>query len=120
MRTLQIRWLSLAAFALFASIGNGIAQDKSPALLNTLEVQQLVKRAEPVDQARLGAHYTAPAERYTAEAAEHTAMGQSFTGNPSRNLGTGMSAHCKHLADLNTQSATAAKELASQLAGVAR
>ena len=113
MRALQIRWLSLAAFALFASIGNSIAQDKSPALLNALEVQQLVKRAEPADQARLGAHYTAPAERYTVEAAEHTAMGQSFTGNPRRNLGTGMSAHCKHLADLNTQSATAAKELAS-------
>jgi hypothetical protein len=113
MRTLQIRSLSLAAFWLLASIGNGIAQDKSSALLNTLEVQQLVKRAEPADQARLGAHYTALAERYTAEAAEHTAMGQSFTGNPSRNLGTGMSAHCKRLADLNTQSATAAKELAS-------
>jgi hypothetical protein len=40
-------------------------------------------------------------------------MAQSFVGNPSRNLGTGMSAHCKHLADLNTQSASQLRELAT-------
>jgi uncharacterized protein with gpF-like domain len=40
-------------------------------------------------------------------------MAQSFAGNPSRNLGTGMSAHCKQLADLNTKSATELRELAS-------
>ena len=38
-------------------------------------------------------------------------MSQGFIGNPSRNLGTGMSAHCQQLANLNTQSATTAREL---------
>jgi hypothetical protein len=113
MRRFQIRSLSLPALAFLVFAGNAIAQDKSPALLNTLEVQQLVKRAEPGDNARLAANFTALAERYVAEAKRHTSMSQSFVGNPSRNLGTGMSAHCKQLADLNTQSATAVRELAT-------
>jgi hypothetical protein len=40
-------------------------------------------------------------------------MSQSFIGNPSRNLGTGMSAHCKQLANLNAESVTALGELAT-------
>ena len=40
-------------------------------------------------------------------------MSQSFVGNPSRNLGTGMSVHCKRLAELNTESATTVRELAA-------
>jgi hypothetical protein len=113
MRTLQIRSLLLPALAFLVFAGSVVAQDKSPALLNTLEVQELVKRAEPGDSARLAAHFTALAERYVAEAKRHTSMSQSFVGNPSRSLGTGMSAHCKQLADLNTQSATAVRELAT-------
>jgi hypothetical protein len=92
---------------------NAAAQDRSPSLLNTLEVQRLVKRAEPGDNARLAGHFTALAERSVAEAKRHASMAQGFVGNPSRNLGTGMSAHCKRLADLNTQSATALRELAT-------
>jgi hypothetical protein len=76
-------------------------------------VQQLVRRAEPGDNARLAAHFTALEERYVTEARRHTSMAQSFGGNPSRNLATGMSAHCKQLADLNTQSATAVRDLAA-------
>jgi len=112
MRTIHFHSLSLTAVALLTLAGSVSAQDKTPALLNTLEVQQLVKRAESGDNARLAAHFTALAERYTAEAKRHTSMAQSFVGNPSRNLGTGMSAHCKRLADLNTQSATELRELA--------
>jgi hypothetical protein len=89
------------------------AQEKPSALLNTLEVQQLVKRAEPGDNARLAAHFTALAERYGAEAKRHTSMAQSFGGNPSRNLGAGMSAHCKQLADLNTRLVTELRELSA-------
>lgn len=111
MRTIQIRSLSLAALTVLTFAGSGAAQDKAPGLLNTLEVQELVKRADPADNARLAGHFTALAERYAAEARRHTSMAQSFNGNPSRNLGTGMSAHCKRLADLNTQSATALREL---------
>jgi hypothetical protein len=113
MRTIHIRsWLPVA-LAILAVAGSAAAQEKSPALLNTLEVQQLVKRAEPGDNARLAAHFTGLAERYAAEATRHTSMAQSFAGNPSRNLGTGMSAHCRQLADLNTQAAATVRELAA-------
>ena len=113
MNTIQIRFLSVTALAFLVLTGSATAQDKSSAVLNSLDVQQFVKRAEPGDSARLAAHFTALAERYTAEAKRHTSMAQSFVGNPSRNLGTGMSAHCKQLADLNTKSATELRELAA-------
>ena len=112
-RTIQIRSLSLPALAFLLVSTNAAAQDRSPALLNTLEVQTLVKRAEPADNARLAAHFTALADRYVAEGKRHTSMSESFGGNPSRNLGTSMSTHCKQLATLNTQSATAVRELAA-------
>jgi hypothetical protein len=112
MRTLHIRSLSLAALALLALAGSAAAQDTPPALLNALEVRQLIAQAEPGDHARLSAHFAAVAEQYAAEAKRHTSMSQSFGGNPRRKLGTGMSAHCKRLAELNTQSATTVRELA--------
>ena len=112
MRTFQIR-LSLPALAFLVFAGNAVAQDRSPSLLNTFEVQQLVKRAEPGDNARLAAHFTALADGYVAEAKLHTLMSKAYTGNVSRQMATGMSGHCKQLADLNTQSATTARELAT-------
>jgi hypothetical protein len=111
MRTL--RFYSIAVVAGLVLAGHAAAQDKAGALLNTLEVRELVARAEPADNARLGAHFLALADRYTAEAKRHVSMSQSFAGNPSRTLGTGMSQHCKRLADLNTQSATTVRELAA-------
>jgi hypothetical protein len=113
MRTIHIHSLAAAGLAVLAFTTNVAARDKSPALLNSLEVQQLVKRADPGDNARLAAHFTTLAERYAAEAKRHTSMAQSFVGNPNRNLGSGMSAHCKQLASLNTQSATTVRELAT-------
>jgi hypothetical protein len=112
MRTIYTRMLPVAAMALLAFTGSAAAQDRSSALLNSLEVQQLVKRGDSGDNARLAAHFTALADRYTTAAKRHTSMAQSFGGNPSRNLGTGMSLHCKRLAELNTQSATAVREMA--------
>ena len=113
MRRLQIRSLSLPALAFLVFAGNAAAQDKSPALLSTLEVRQLVAHAEPNDHARLSGHFTALAERYTAEARRHTSMSRDTVGNPSRNLTTGLSAHCARLAELNRQSVTAVRELAT-------
>ena len=113
MRTVHFRSLSIAALAVLTFAGSVAAQEKSSGPLNSLEVQQLVTRAEPGDNARLAAHFTALAERYVAEAKRHTSMAQSFIGNPSRNLGTGMSAHCKQLADLNTKSASELRGLAA-------
>jgi hypothetical protein len=105
--------MSLAAAAVLTLTASVAAQDRPSGLLNNLEVRQLVARAEPGDQAQLSAHFTALGDRYAAEAKRHISMSQSFIGNPSRNLGTGMSAHCKRLADLNTQSATTVRELAA-------
>jgi hypothetical protein len=113
MRTVHLRSLAIAAAALVSLAGSVGAQERPSALLNSLEVKQLVERAEPADHARLTAHFSAVAERYTVEAKRHVSMSQSFTGNPRRDLGTGMSAHCKRLADLNTQSATAVREVAA-------
>jgi hypothetical protein len=87
-------------------------QGTAPGLLNSLEVRQLVSRSEPADHARLSAHFGALRARYAAEATRHEAMSRSFTGNPSRNLATGMSAHCRQLASLNTQAAATLRELA--------
>jgi hypothetical protein len=111
MRTVHFRSLSIAAIAILTFAGSVSAQEKPSGLLNSLEVQQLVKRAEPGDNARLAAHFTALADRYAAEARRHTSMAQSFVGNPSRNLGSGMSAHCKQLADLNTKSPLSSVDL---------
>jgi hypothetical protein len=112
MRTVH-HSLAMAAAAALTLTGNVAAQEKPSAILNTLEVRQLVARAEPADNAQLSAHFAALADRYAAEARRHTAMSQSFVGNPTRNLGTGMSVHCKRLADLNTQEAASLRELAT-------
>jgi hypothetical protein len=111
MSTLQFRSPLRVALALLVFTGSAAAQDPSSALLNDVEVRQLVARAEPGDHARLSAHFAALAEQYTAGAKRHAAMSQSFSGNPNRTLGSGMSAHCTRLAELNTQSATTAREL---------
>src|SRR5688572_20873736 len=105
MRTVHFRSLSIAAIAVLTFAVSAAAQEKPSGLLNTLEVQQLVKRAEPGDNARLAAHFTALADRYTAEANRHTAMGKASIANPSRSLGTSLGAHCNRLAVLDTQSA---------------
>ena len=119
MRTVHFRSLLLAAVAVLTLAGSVAAQDKPAGLLNNLEVRQLVARGEPGDQAKLSAHFTALADRYAAEAKRHISMSQSFIGNPSRSLGTGMSAHCKQLANLNTQSETTVRELAAYHAKLA-
>ena len=113
MRTIFTHSLSIAAVAALTVMPRAVAAQDNSGILNSLEVRQLVGRAESGDHVRLGAHFSALGTRYAAEANRHTSMAQSFVGNPSRNLGTGMSAHCKRLADLNTQSATRVRELAA-------
>ena len=113
MKTLHFRSAAIAAAAVVTFAGNVAAQETPTAVLNTLEVRQLVARAEPADNVRLSAHFSALANRYANDAKRHISMSQSFVGNPSRNLGTGMAAHCKRLADLNTQSANTLRQLAA-------
>lgn len=105
--------IPLAVLAVLSLADSAPAQDTSPALLNAFEVQQLVKRAEPGDHARLSAHFAALGDRYAAEAKTHMSMSQNVGGNPNRSLGGGMSVHCTRLADLNTQSAATLRELAA-------
>lgn len=113
MRTFHIGSLSIPALALLMTTRNVTAQDRAPALLNTLEVQQLVKRAEPADNGRLAARFAVLADRYAAEAMRHSSMAQNFESNPNRNLGSGMSMQCKRLANLNNRSVTELHELAT-------
>ena len=113
MKTIHLRSIVVAAVSVIALAASAAAQARAPGLLNTLEVRQLVERGDLGDHVRLSAHFTALEARYAAEAKRHTSMAQSFVGNPSRNLGTGMSVHCKRLADLNTQSATTVRQLAA-------
>ena len=113
MRT--IHSLPLAMFAVLAVAGTAIAQDKPPALLSDVEVRQLVASAEPADCERLASHFAVLASRYAAEAKRHQSMAQASVGSASRPTQTGMSmsAHCKRLAQLNTDSATTLNELAN-------
>lgn len=111
MRTTFVRSITVAAAAVFAVAGTAAAKERS-GLLNTLEVRQLVARAEPADNALLKVHFSALADEFAAEARRHISMSKSFAGNPSRSMGTGMSAHCNKLADLSTQGETTARELA--------
>lgn len=111
MTTFPFRALAIGTLAVLILAGNARAQTASP-ILNTLEVQKLVASGAPDDNAKLSAHFAALAERHAAEATRHTAMAQSYVGNPNRSTGSGMSSHCKRLAELNTQSATTLRELA--------
>lgn len=113
MRTVHFRSFAIAVLAFGTLTTTAGAQDRAAGLLNVLEVRALVARAEPADHARLAVHFTALADRYAADAKDHLSMSQGFTGNPRRTLGAGMSAHCTKLAELNTQSATTLRELAS-------
>ena len=119
MRTVHFRSLSLAAAAVLTLAGERrrtrqtLGTSEQPGSTSTRRTR------EPGDQAQLSAHFTALGDRYAAEAKRHISMSQSFIGNPSRNLGTGMSAHCKQLANLNTQSETTVRELAAYHAKLA-
>lgn len=114
MRTIPFRVLSIGALAFLTLAGGAVAQTRSSAVLNALEVRTLVASAEPGDNARLSAHFAALAERYTAEAKRHTAMAQAFVGSPSRRVAVNSAAdHCKRLAQLNTESAATVRELAT-------
>ena len=113
MRTVHFRSLVLATAALLITAAPLAAQERFNGLLNSIEVRQLVARAEPAADARLAVHFGALADRYTAEAKTHASMSQSFLANPGRNLGSEMSTHCKRLADLNSKFATTTRELAA-------
>ena len=114
MRTIHLGALAagmLACLTLAASVG---AQETSSAVLNSLEVQALIKRAQPADHARLEVHFGVLAELYAADAKRHSAMAQAFTDQPIRRKAANSAAdHCKHLEQLNLKAAATLRELAA-------
>lgn len=108
MRTIHLAAFVMGAFALSAA--NTAAQ--TSAILNIVEVQKLVASETPADHARLALHFTTLAEQSAGEAKRHQTMARSFGGNPSRQIGTNMTAHCNRLAGLNTEAASTLRELA--------
>ena len=108
MRTIH---LALVMGALLLSVANTAAQT-SPTL-NIIELQKLVASETPADHARLASHFTALADQSAREAKRHQSMARSFGGNPSRQIGAGMTVHCNRLAELNTQEATTLRELSA-------
>ena len=103
--------VAVAAIALVGAATLGAAQAPS-GVLNKLEVQKLVAAETPEASVALAAHFTALADRYTADAANHKAMGQAYKANANRSAVTSAAAHCDRLAALATESATATRELA--------
>jgi hypothetical protein len=82
-------------------------------MLNSLEVKRLVSEGTPAANATLAKHFAALADKYTTEAATHTAMAGAYSGNPNHSLGANMGVHCKKLAELATASANTAREMVS-------
>lgn len=120
MRTIHLRALSVGALAFLTFAGGVSAQTTSSAVLNSLEVQELIKRAEPADHARLEVHFAVLAEQYAADAKRHSAMAQSFIASPIRRTAANAAAdHCKRLEQLNLKSAAALRELAAYHEGLA-
>lgn len=112
MTNFTFRPLVLGTLATFMFAGAAAAQNRA-AVLNTFDVQKLVASGTAEDNAKLSAHFSALAERYTTDAKRHEAMARSFAANPNRNTGAGMSAHCKRLTTLNNESGATLRELAT-------
>jgi hypothetical protein len=103
--------IAVAAVAIVGTAALAAAQ--APAgVLNKLEVRKLVAAETPEASVALAGHFTALADRYTADAAKHKAMGQAYKANANRSAVTSAATHCERLATLGTESATAAGELA--------
>lgn len=112
MRLMNFWALSLGALVLMGPQPDAAAQTPSTGILNRLEVQRLAASPNPADHRRLAAHFVALADQYTATAKRHTTMA-TLPGNPNRDTGYARQAHFRRLAELNTQWATAARELAA-------
>ena len=109
----------VAAVTLLAPAVMAVAQTPS-GLMNKIDVQKLVSENTPAASASLAGHFAALADRYTQDAARHKDMAKAYAGNGNRGVATNMAPHCARLADIATESATAAREMVTyheQLAG---
>jgi len=100
----------VAAWTTFALVTTASAQT---AVLSSLDVQKLVAANTPDSNATLARHFTALGDKYGADAASHQEMATAYTANANRTVGGGLAVHCKRLSEIATQSAAAAREMAS-------
>ena len=110
-----LRFCLTAAVVIVASSATMVlAQGRSSPVLNSIEVQMLVKNDQPADNAKLSAHFAALAEQYDLDARRHENMARAFIASPTRRTPANTAAdHCKRLAQLNTESAKILRELAA-------
>jgi hypothetical protein len=99
--------LALVAFA------TGVAAQDRTALLTSIEVKELVARAQPNDHARLRDHFAVLADKYVLDARRHKAMAQVLTGNPNHPPAVSPGVRHVQLADAATQSVTILRELSA-------
>jgi hypothetical protein len=111
MRTIFFRTF-LAGFALVAIATGATAQDRT-ALLTSIEVKELVARAQPNDHARLRDHFAALADSYALDAQRHKTMAQVLTGNPNHPPAQSPGVRHVRLADAATKSVTILRELSA-------
>jgi len=92
-----------------------LAAHTSSGILNSLEVKRLVSEDTPAANATLAEHFAALADKYTAEAKAHRAHAGLYTGNPNHWMADSMSMsiHDRRRAELATESANTAREMAT-------
>lgn len=78
---LYVRFIGIATLAM-ATANTAAAQNSSPWLLNTIDVQRLVMADTPEAHTALAKHFIALAAVYKSDAARHTALANASTGNP--------------------------------------
>lgn len=125
MTTHLIRTAVAAVLAALTSTSPLVAQTGTlsaarSATLSEAEVRQLIVRGEPLDHARLNAHFMAMADQNAADAKRHEAMGQAFAGNTKlTHLAASQREHCRQLSARNLESASTLRELAAHHAKLA-
>jgi hypothetical protein len=113
MRIHSVRILIATAAVALLPTRVVLAQTPPSDVLNTLELRQLVERAEPADHARLSTHFEALAERYGREATQHERVAQASAGQPGKSSNTGMAQHCRRLAKADRELEKGARTLAA-------
>lgn len=111
MRTICFRTF-FAGLALVAIAPGAAAQDRT-ALLTSVEVKELVARAQPDDHGRLRDHFSALADKYAVDAQRQKAMSQVLTGNPNHPPAVSPGVRHVRLANAAIQSATTLRELSA-------
>jgi hypothetical protein len=81
-------------------------------LLNSLEVQRLVDRADASSHAALQRHFELLADRYTSDAKQYRAMARGFIGNPNRLTTPPPGWHCLRAAEESDLAAATVRALA--------